>query len=202
MLPVMRPIATLAGWACCTFAVGIATAVAPAGVPAGVPAPELPPLHASANASPSSSDTSCAAPASVCDEPVAGSFALIRKGQTASLLVDASDYQGVVRAAHDLGGDLSKVAGTVASITAVRGTASAAGYAGRVGRGSMESEASSGAHPPILIGTLGHSPLIDRLVRLGKLDVTGVRGRWEAYTQVPTSAARFSRSTISRAESA
>ena len=31
------------------------------------------------------------------------------------------------------------------------------------------------------MGTLGHSPVVDRLVRDGKLDVRGVAGRWEAY---------------------
>lgn len=36
------------------------------------------------------------------------------------------------------------------------------------------------AHGPVvLIGTLGHSPLVDDLVRAGRLDVTGVAGKWE-----------------------
>ena len=33
----------------------------------------------------------------------------------------------------------------------------------------------------IIVGTLGRHALIDRLVREGRLDVTGVRGEWEAY---------------------
>jgi hypothetical protein len=36
---------------------------------------------------------------------------------------------------------------------------------------------------PILVGTLGQSALIDALVKEGKLDVSGVEGKWEAYVQ-------------------
>ncbi|WP_229899071.1 glycosyl hydrolase 115 family protein, partial [Streptomyces capoamus] len=36
---------------------------------------------------------------------------------------------------------------------------------------------------PVLLGTIGRSPLIDGLIRSGKLDVTGVRGRWETSLQ-------------------
>jgi Glycosyl hydrolase family 115/Gylcosyl hydrolase family 115 C-terminal domain len=35
----------------------------------------------------------------------------------------------------------------------------------------------------VLIGTIGHSPLIDRLVRSGKLDVDGIAGKWETSLQ-------------------
>ena len=33
----------------------------------------------------------------------------------------------------------------------------------------------------ILIGTVGKSPLIDQLVRAGKIDVSGIRGKWESF---------------------
>jgi hypothetical protein len=36
------------------------------------------------------------------------------------------------------------------------------------------------AHGPVVVvGTLGHSPLVDDLVAAGKLDVTGIAGKWE-----------------------
>lgn len=35
--------------------------------------------------------------------------------------------------------------------------------------------------PSILIGTIGKSPLIDRLVSEGKLDVSAVKGQWESF---------------------
>jgi hypothetical protein len=34
----------------------------------------------------------------------------------------------------------------------------------------------------VLIGTIGHCPLIDRLIEANRLDVSHVRGQWEAYT--------------------
>ena len=40
------------------------------------------------------------------------------------------------------------------------------------------------AHPGarvVIIGTLGRSALIDRLARDGRLDVSGIRGRWESF---------------------
>src|SRR5262249_41566123 len=37
------------------------------------------------------------------------------------------------------------------------------------------------AGPLIIIGTLGHSPIIDQLVRQRRLDVGGVEGHWEAF---------------------
>lgn len=33
----------------------------------------------------------------------------------------------------------------------------------------------------MIVGTLGRSPVIDRLVRERKLDATGVAGAWEGY---------------------
>ena len=33
----------------------------------------------------------------------------------------------------------------------------------------------------ILIGTVGKSPLIDQLARAGKIDVSGIRGKWESF---------------------
>ena len=35
---------------------------------------------------------------------------------------------------------------------------------------------------PIIAGTVGQSRWVDRLVAEGKVDTTGVTGRWEAYT--------------------
>ncbi|MEU4236827.1 glycosyl hydrolase 115 family protein [Actinoplanes sp. NPDC026619] len=69
----------------------------------------------------------------------------------APVLVSESDFPGVVRVAADLRSDLHRV---------------------------------TGADPvdqqdPIILGTIGRSPLIDQIVARGKLDVAGIRGRWE-----------------------
>jgi hypothetical protein len=39
------------------------------------------------------------------------------------------------------------------------------------------------AREVVLVGTIGRSPLVDGLIAAGKLDVTGVRGRWETSLQ-------------------
>nr|WP_225811540.1 glycosyl hydrolase 115 family protein [Streptomyces spinosus] len=75
----------------------------------------------------------------------------------APVVVSAQDHPGVVRVAGDLRDDLARVTGVRPGTT--------------IGRF------------PVLLGTIGRSPLIDGLIRSGKLDVTGVRGRWETSLQ-------------------
>jgi hypothetical protein len=75
----------------------------------------------------------------------------------APVVVSADDHPGVVRAAGDLRGDIERVTGV------------------RPGR--------TVARFAVLVGTIGRSPLVDGLVKSGKLDVTGVRGRWETSLQ-------------------
>ncbi|MET8766094.1 glycosyl hydrolase 115 family protein [Streptomyces sp. NPDC004658] len=76
----------------------------------------------------------------------------------APVVVSAADHPGVVRVAGDLRDDLARVTGVRPGTT--------------IGRF------------PVLLGTIGRSPLIDGLIRSGKLDVTGVRGRWETSLQM------------------
>ena len=90
---------------------------------------------------------------------VAGGFTLADNGRTASLVVSESDYLGVRRAVGDLRADVERVTGSAPRIQA--------------------GESATGS--PVIIGTLGKSSLIDRLVRSGKLDATPLAGRWESY---------------------
>ncbi|WP_254063096.1 glycosyl hydrolase 115 family protein [Caulobacter sp. S45] len=98
--------------------------------------------------------SSCLGAAAVCEGGSTAAFALIAQGRPAILAVDAGDLPGVGRAADDVRADLARLAG---------GTAS--------------------PDTTIIAGTLGHNPVIDRLVREGRLDVSGVAGRWEAFVQ-------------------
>ncbi|MFG2356626.1 glycosyl hydrolase 115 family protein [Streptomyces sp. NPDC048521] len=82
-----------------------------------------------------------------------GAFSLVG----APVVVSPQDHPGVVRVAGDLRDDLERVTGVRPGATLTR--------------------------LPVLLGTIGRSPLIDGLVRSGKLDVTGVRGRWETSLQ-------------------
>lgn len=90
----------------------------------------------------------------------AGSFALVGPDGAATLMVDSSDWPGVIRAAGDLQADIHRV--TELTPQLVR-------------------DADSVTETMVLIGTVGHSPLIDRLIRENKIDVSGIEGKWESF---------------------
>lgn len=95
---------------------------------------------------------------------VPGSMALVASEKTLPLRIDPKDYPGVLRATQDLQTDIERVTGLKPPLETTDG-------------------------PPtencVLVGTLGHSGLIDRLVAAGKVDVFAIRGRWEAsLTQI------------------
>ncbi len=104
--------------------------------------------------------TDCNAAAAVCDHAVSGALALIADGNPVGIAVDAKDFPGVLRAARDLQSDLSAVAGRDSAFSIA---------------GSTHEQTA------IIIGTLGHSARIDRIVRTKHIDTTGVAGCWEAY---------------------
>ncbi|MBF9132464.1 glycosyl hydrolase 115 family protein [Plantactinospora sp. S1510] len=91
-----------------------------------------------------------------------GSLPLVERGRAATLVVSASDHPGVVRVVHDLQTDIERV-------TEVRPAVS-------VDQVPRQGEV-------VLVGTIGRSPLIDQLVASGKLDVTGIAGKWETSLQ-------------------
>ena len=88
--------------------------------------------------------------------PQPGAFALVEKGAAATVRVDPSDWPGVLRAGHDLQADVDRVTG----VTPPWDTS---------------------ARRMVLIGTVGKSPLIDQLASAGKIDVSGIRGKWESF---------------------
>src|SRR5690606_14299594 len=96
----------------------------------------------------------------VADEAGPGRFTLSAGGRPAPLYFDAEEHGGVARAVADLAADVGRVTGATPEI--VVGTLPAAGEV-------------------VLVGTLGRSPVIDRLAAEGRLDVSGVAGRWEAF---------------------
>ncbi|WP_217549161.1 glycosyl hydrolase 115 family protein [Streptomyces sp. GbtcB6] len=88
-----------------------------------------------------------------CISFTSGAFSLVG----APVVVSADDHPGVVRVAGDLRDDIERVTGVRPAATIARRA--------------------------VLVGTIGRSPLIDGLVASGKLDVTGIRGRWETSLQ-------------------
>lgn len=91
--------------------------------------------------------------------PASGTFTLADHGAAATLYVAPTDWWGVRHAAHNLQNDIHSVTGVTPRLIETAKTP----------RGQT-----------ILIGTIGKSPVIDRLIREHKINVSSVRGKWEA----------------------
>jgi hypothetical protein len=87
-------------------------------------------------------------------------FPLVTASDAATIEIEARDAQVVHIAANLLAADVERVTGRK---PAMRGDGDPAPVA-------------------VLIGTLGSGGVIDQLAAAGKLDVSGIRGQWEAYT--------------------
>jgi hypothetical protein len=87
-----------------------------------------------------------------------GAFPLVERHRAAPIVVSANDHPGVVRVVGDLQADIGRVTGVLPAVS--------------VDQVPPRSE-------PVIVGTIGASPLVDNLVRSGKLDVTGIAGKWE-----------------------
>jgi hypothetical protein len=96
-------------------------------------------------------------------EPVPGGFPVADDGSAAPLLVDPADWPGVVRVVRDLQADVERVSGVRPEVLQGPGRAPAV----------------------VIVGTLGRSSFVDRLVGEGRIDASGIRGGWESWlTQV------------------
>lgn len=91
--------------------------------------------------------------------PAEGWLPLVQKRGVAPLYIDDADWPGVARAARDLQADFERVTGKRPVI------------------GTPEQAVSMA----IIIGTVGRSPLLDKLVAAGKIDIKSIAGRWEAF---------------------
>ena len=91
----------------------------------------------------------------------------------ATIVVDKSDCPGVIRAAKDLAEDFSRVTkGDRSPLVVV---------------GSETDYAQIKTNTAILVGSIGSSPLIQSLVKDGKLDTKTIDGKWESfYTNILT----------------
>jgi hypothetical protein len=92
--------------------------------------------------------------------PSADGFALVSAGSAAGLWLDAADFAGVALAAGNLQADIARVSALSPAIAT----------------GAVV----TGAHA-VLIGTIGHSQLIDRLIAEHKLEVASIAGKWESF---------------------
>jgi hypothetical protein len=91
-----------------------------------------------------------------------GHFPLVAGGRAAPIVVSAGDHAGVLRVAGDLATDLRRATGVQPAVS---------------------HDAVPAGRDPVIVGTIGRSALIDRIVAAGRLDVTGIRGRWETTVE-------------------
>ena len=103
--------------------------------------------------------------------PGPGSFPLAGGRKAAVLLTDAADWPGVLRAAHDLQTDLGHVTGLTPGL-----------LQDDHGEGLAKNDPRFIAPNLVIIGTLGRSPIVDRLVREKKIDVSTIAGKWESFS--------------------
>ncbi len=96
---------------------------------------------------------------SLTDSPGAADFILFDGTNAAPIFVETNDDRAVIRAAGDLVEDVQRVTGIKPELVQDTG----------------------GKTNVVIIGTLGQSKTIDRLVAEGKLDAGGIRGQWESY---------------------
>jgi hypothetical protein len=89
-----------------------------------------------------------------------GSFPIVQQGVAASLFVDSNDFAGVTRAAGDLQADIGRVTGLAPTIN--------------------HNETDPGKNA-IIIGTIGKSRIIDRLIADHKIDASPIAGKWESF---------------------
>ena len=92
--------------------------------------------------------------------PGRGSFPLVQGNVAATIYVAAGDHAGVVRAAGDLQADVARVTGLSPAIA-------------REGKNLKKNV--------IVIGTIGKSEIIDRLIREKKIDASEIAGHWESF---------------------
>ena len=87
-----------------------------------------------------------------------GALRLVSAGRAATIVLDADVDPGVRRAATDLSEDAFRVTGVRLGVTTA---------------------APSGSDI-VIVGVVGRSALLDRLAKAGRIDMSAVRGQWEA----------------------
>lgn len=87
-------------------------------------------------------------------------FILANKDQLAVLYVDSNDWPGVIRAVGDLQADVNRVTGRLPDIS---------------------NDENSIVKNTVIIGTIGKSGLINRLIEDGSIDANQIKGRWESF---------------------
>src|ERR1017187_8205332 len=94
------------------------------------------------------------------DVPSRGSFSVVQGNAAATIYVDASDLAGFVRAVNYLKADVARVTSHSPAIS---------------------HEGKNLGKNVIIVGTIGKSQIIDRLICEKKIDVSQIAGKWESF---------------------
>jgi len=89
-----------------------------------------------------------------------GGFTLEAKKQAAPIFLDQADWPGVLRAGGDLQADVERVTGI---------------------KPALSTNSVPAGKFAVIIGTVGKSPLIDGLVKSGKVNAGGIASKWESF---------------------
>lgn len=89
-------------------------------------------------------------------------FSVVSGGTAAPIFTSFDDWGGVHRVVADFASDIDAITGKKPSITNATSTVKA-------------------SSPPILIGTLGNSSLINAIVNHTNMDVSSIQGKWESF---------------------
>ena len=92
--------------------------------------------------------------------PEPDGFGLVYYGKAADIYVDEKDYPGIIHAAENLTKDIALVTDVKAQ---------------------FKSNADGLSQYAVIAGAIGKSPVIDKLIEDGKLDVSAIKGKWESY---------------------
>ncbi|WP_339066646.1 glycosyl hydrolase 115 family protein [Teredinibacter turnerae] len=96
----------------------------------------------------------------ITQNPKRGSLVLVDDKQQATLFVDNGDFKGVVRAAGDLQSDIERVTGKTPKVV---------------------NDATTLKGQAVIIGTIGKSPVIDKLIADKIIDPGRIADKWDAY---------------------
>ena len=109
----------------------------------------------------------------VVEDAEEGWFSLSTPNQTALIMTDAKDFRVVNIAAQMLADDVERVTRTKPQLA------------------TAQSWKSIGPTPTVVAGTLGQSKLIDGLVAKQGIDVSNLKGKWEAFMTITTEHPKF-----------
>jgi hypothetical protein len=96
----------------------------------------------------------------VTQTPSPGSFNMVQAKRAANVYVDANDHAGVLRAANDLRADIARVTDVTPALA------------------NDENGLGTSA---VIVGTIGKSRILDRLIREKKIDAGQIAGKWESF---------------------